>query len=81
MRVWLGERWFTVIGTLDPVTLDPSRESAAPIGFDAAERPSAIASVPDGMACAVLVGVNSGYRLYASMAGAIGGGLSGRGNR
>jgi putative ABC transport system permease protein len=38
VRVWLGERWFTVIGILDPVTLDPSLDSAALIGFDAAER-------------------------------------------
>jgi putative ABC transport system permease protein len=38
VRVWIGERWFTVIGILDPVTLDPSLDSAALIGFDAAER-------------------------------------------
>jgi putative ABC transport system permease protein len=38
VRVWLGERWFTVIGILDPVTLDPSIDSAALIGFDAAVR-------------------------------------------
>jgi putative ABC transport system permease protein len=38
VRVWLGERWFTVIGILDPVTLDPSLDSAALIGFSAAER-------------------------------------------
>jgi putative ABC transport system permease protein len=38
VRVWLGERWFTVIGILDPVTLDPSLDSAALIGFDAAGR-------------------------------------------
>jgi putative ABC transport system permease protein len=38
VRVWLGERWFTVIGILDPVTLDSSLDSAALIGFDAAER-------------------------------------------
>jgi putative ABC transport system permease protein len=38
VRVWLGERWFTVIGILDPVTLDPNLDSAALIGFDAAER-------------------------------------------
>jgi putative ABC transport system permease protein len=38
VRVWIGERWFTVIGILDPVTLDPSLDSAALIGFDAAEQ-------------------------------------------
>jgi putative ABC transport system permease protein len=38
VRVWLGDHWFTVIGILDPVTLDPSLDSAALIGFDAAER-------------------------------------------
>jgi putative ABC transport system permease protein len=38
VRVWLNERWFTVIGILEPVTLDPNLDSAALIGFDAAER-------------------------------------------
>jgi putative ABC transport system permease protein len=38
VRVWLGERWFTVIGILDPVTLDPSLDSAALVGFSAAKR-------------------------------------------
>jgi putative ABC transport system permease protein len=36
-RVWLGDRWFTVIGILDPVTLAEGLDSAALIGFDIAE--------------------------------------------
>jgi SulP family sulfate permease len=47
------------------------------LGTDAvAGVPGAIASVPDGMASAVLVGVNPVYGLYASMAGPIAGGLA-----
>jgi putative ABC transport system permease protein len=38
VRVWLGDRWFTVIGILDPVTLDESLDNAALIGFGAAKR-------------------------------------------
>jgi len=37
VRVWLGGRWFTVIGILAPVTLADSLDSAALIGFDAAK--------------------------------------------
>jgi putative ABC transport system permease protein len=35
-RVWIDDRWFTVIGILNPVTLADSLDSAALIGFDAA---------------------------------------------
>jgi putative ABC transport system permease protein len=35
-RVWLGGRWFTVVGILDPVTLAPALDTAALIGFDVA---------------------------------------------
>jgi len=36
-QVWLGGRWFTVVGILDPVTLAPELDRAALIGFPAAE--------------------------------------------
>ena len=39
-------------------------------------RAGCVASAPDGMRCAVLVGVNPKYGLYASVAGPIGGGLA-----
>jgi putative ABC transport system permease protein len=35
-RVWIDDRWFSVIGILNPVTLDDGLDSAALIGFDAA---------------------------------------------
>lgn len=37
VRVWLGERWFTVIGILEPVTLASELDSAAFIGIPIAE--------------------------------------------
>lgn len=36
-RVWIGDRWFTVIGILDPVALASNLDTAALIGFDAAK--------------------------------------------
>jgi putative ABC transport system permease protein len=36
-RVWLRDRWFTVIGILAPVTLAPQLDTAALIGFPVAE--------------------------------------------
>jgi putative ABC transport system permease protein len=36
-QVWLGGRWFTVVGILDPVTLAHELDQAALIGFPAAE--------------------------------------------
>jgi putative ABC transport system permease protein len=38
VNVWLGDRWFTVIGILGRVALDPNLDSAALIGFPVAER-------------------------------------------
>jgi putative ABC transport system permease protein len=35
-RVWIDDRWFSVVGILDPVTLADGLDSAALIGFDAA---------------------------------------------
>jgi putative ABC transport system permease protein len=38
VNVWIGDRWFTVIGILGRVTLDPNLDSSALIGFPVAER-------------------------------------------
>jgi putative ABC transport system permease protein len=38
VNVWLGERWFTVIGILAPIRLDPNLDSAALIGLPVAAR-------------------------------------------
>lgn len=35
-RVWLGGRWFSLIGVLDPVPLAPELDSAALVGWSAA---------------------------------------------
>jgi putative ABC transport system permease protein len=37
IAVWLGERWFTVVGILDPVELAPDLDSAALIGLPIAK--------------------------------------------
>jgi putative ABC transport system permease protein len=36
--VWLGQRWFTVVGILQPVTLVPSLDAGVFIGWPAADR-------------------------------------------
>jgi putative ABC transport system permease protein len=38
VRVWLGDRWFTVVGILDPLPLSPDLDRSAVIGRRAAER-------------------------------------------
>jgi putative ABC transport system permease protein len=38
IRIWLGHRWFTVIGILDPVPLAPELDLGALIGWEAAQR-------------------------------------------
>ena len=54
-----------------------TRPEKGTIGKEAlAGVPGAIGSVPDGMAAAVLAGVNPVFGLYASFAGPIAGGLS-----
>ncbi len=35
-QIWLGERWFTVVGVLDPVELAPEFDTAALIGWPVA---------------------------------------------
>ena len=37
-RVWIGGRWFTVVGILQPVTLASGLDDAALVGFDVAEQ-------------------------------------------
>lgn len=38
VSVWLGEHWFTVVGVLDPVELEPDLDSAALIGLPMAKQ-------------------------------------------
>ncbi|HEY7133582.1 MAG TPA: ABC transporter permease [Acidimicrobiia bacterium] len=50
-QVWLGNRWYTVIGILEPVALVPDVDTSAIIGFPVAEQDFHI----DGSASAVYV--------------------------
>ncbi len=38
VAIWIGERWFTVIGILQPIALAPELDQAAVIGIPAAHR-------------------------------------------
>ena len=38
LQVWLGNRWFSVVGILDPIALAPELNRSALIGFPVAER-------------------------------------------
>jgi putative ABC transport system permease protein len=38
VNVWIGDGWFTVVGILDPVELDPNLDSGALIGLPIAKR-------------------------------------------
>jgi putative ABC transport system permease protein len=38
VQVWITDRWYTVVGILDPVTLAPELDSYALVGLDYAER-------------------------------------------
>jgi len=38
VQIWLGDRWFTVIGILDPVPLAPELDLGALIGWQAGQR-------------------------------------------
>jgi putative ABC transport system permease protein len=44
--VWLGERWFKVVGILDPVPLAPDIDRSALIGYPVAERLFGIDDAP-----------------------------------
>ena len=46
VNVYLGGRWFTVVGILDPVTLDPDLDRAALVGFPIASKLFATSSSP-----------------------------------
>jgi putative ABC transport system permease protein len=38
VQVWIGDRWYTVVGILDPVTLAPELDSYALVGLPYAEK-------------------------------------------
>lgn len=67
-RPWLNGAWAWV-RSVKPDRRDFGKDVVAGL-------PGAISSVPDGMASAVLVGVNPVYGLYASFAGPTAGGLT-----
>lgn len=46
LQVWLGERWFTVIGIMEPLELAPNLDSAAIIGRDLATADLGAAETP-----------------------------------
>lgn len=37
-QIWLGDRWLTVVGILDPITLAPTLDLGAFVGWEAARR-------------------------------------------
>jgi putative ABC transport system permease protein len=51
VQVWLGGEWFTVIGILDPVPLAPELDSAALVGWSAAEQYLAFDGHPTTVYC------------------------------
>ena len=52
--VWIGEQWFTVVGVLDPMPLNPEIDRAAIVGYQAARDYLAF----DGSASTIYVRVN-----------------------
>jgi len=46
LRVWVGDRWYTVIGILRPIELAPEIDRSALIGFEAAKRDFGYAGSP-----------------------------------
>jgi putative ABC transport system permease protein len=51
VMVWLGGEWFTVIGILDPVPLAPELDSAALVGWSAAQQYLAFDGHPTTVYC------------------------------